>query len=68
VAVQTTKKRYSWVPIEKARAQLSSNKAYIILIGLDGSLYSLNIELLLEVVAGHRESLRIFKCENHDQR
>jgi hypothetical protein len=59
-------KRYSWVPMERARAQLSRNQAYVILIGLDNTLYSLEIEYLLDLIAGQRESLRIFRLEEHE--
>jgi hypothetical protein len=50
----------SWTPTERGRAQLSRNNRYLILI-LDGKLYSLDVDLLLELIAGHRENLRIFK-------
>jgi hypothetical protein len=63
--VEQLQKRYSWVPMEKARAQLSRNQAYVILIGLDGTLYSLEVEYLLDLIAGQRESLRIFRLEEH---
>jgi hypothetical protein len=63
-AAQQPKKGFSWVPVDGSRAQISNNKAYVLLI-LEGRLYSLKVDLLLEVVAGHRESLRIFRCEVH---
>lgn len=54
----------SWVPLEKARAQLSRNNAYVILI-LEGHLYSLHVERLLDLIAGHVETMRIFRLEEH---
>jgi hypothetical protein len=65
LAVQRIQKRFSWVPMEKARAQLSRNQEYVLLIGLDGTLFSLKAEFLLDLIAGHRESMRIFKLEEH---
>ena len=52
-------KTASWIPTEY-RAQLSKNSAFLILI-LEGRLYSLKVDLLLELIAGQRESLRLFK-------
>jgi hypothetical protein len=63
--VERIQKRYSWVPLEKARAQMSKNHFYVILI-LEGRLYSLNVDLLFDLLAGKRESLRIFRLEEHD--
>jgi hypothetical protein len=57
--------RFSWVPMEKARAQLSRNQAYVILI-LEGRLYSLHVERLFDLIAGHVESMRIFRLEKHE--
>lgn len=51
--------------MEKARAQLSRNQEHVLLIGLDGTLFSLKADLLLDLIAGHRESMRIFKLEEH---
>jgi hypothetical protein len=53
--------------MEKARAQLSRNQAYVILIGLDGTLYSLEVEFLLDLIAGHVETMRIFRLEEHGE-
>jgi hypothetical protein len=65
LAVERIQKRFSWVPMEKARAQLSRNQEHVLLIGLDGTLFSLKAEFLLDLIAGHRESMRIFKLEEH---
>jgi hypothetical protein len=59
-------KRYSWVPLEKARAQMAKNNFYVILI-LEGRLYSLDVELLFDLLSGKRESLRIFRLEEHGE-
>jgi hypothetical protein len=66
LSVQNIKKKYSWVPLDKRRfrAQMSSNCEFVLLV-LDGSLYSLNVDVLLELVAGHRDDQRIFKLEEH---
>jgi hypothetical protein len=61
LAVKTTIS--SWLPTEY-RAQLSRNNLFLVLI-LEGRLYSLEIDLLLEVIAGHRPSLRLFRLEDH---
>jgi hypothetical protein len=65
MAVEHLQKRYSWVPLEKARAQMSKNHFYVLLI-LEGRLYSLNVDLLFDLIAGKRESLRIFRLEDHE--
>lgn len=65
MAVQRIQKQYSWVPLDRARAQLSRNKRYVILV-LEGRLYSLDVELLFDLIAGRRESLRLFRLEEHD--
>lgn len=52
----------SWIPTEY-RAQLSRNGGFLILI-MEGRLYSLDVELLLELIAGHRDSMRLFKLED----
>jgi hypothetical protein len=65
MAVEQLQKRYSWVPLEKARAQMSKNHFYVLLI-LEGRLYSLNVDLLFDLLAGKRESLRIFRLEEHE--
>lgn len=54
----------SWIPLERARAQLTRNKGYVLLI-LDGQLLSLEVDRLLDLIAGHVESMRIFKLEEH---
>jgi len=59
MAVKTS----SWVPTEY-RAQLSRNNEFLILI-MEGRLYSLEIGLLLELIAGHRPSLRMFRLEDY---
>jgi hypothetical protein len=64
MSVERIQKKYSWVPMEKARAQLSRNKLYVVLV-LDGQLYSLNVDLLFELLSGQRDSLRIFRLEEH---
>lgn len=65
MVVQRIQKRFSWVPMEKARAQLSRNQEYVLLIGLDGTLFSLKADILLDLIAGHVESMRVFKLEEH---
>jgi hypothetical protein len=54
----------SWVPIPNARAQMARNNFFVILI-LEGRLYSLDVDLLHELIAGHRKSMRIFRLEEH---
>jgi hypothetical protein len=66
LAVQRLRKRFSWVPMEKARAQMSRNNAYVIIV-LEGRLYSLEVELLFDLLAGDRESLRLFRLEEHSR-
>jgi hypothetical protein len=56
--------KFSWIPLEKGRAQLSRNQGYVLLI-LDGQLLSLEVDRLLDLIAGHVESMRIFKLEEH---
>lgn len=56
-------KSSSWVPTEY-RAQLSRDSHYLILI-LEGRLYSVPIDLLLELIAGHGDSLRLCRLEDH---
>jgi hypothetical protein len=63
-AVQQPKKGFSWVPVDGSRAQMAKNNAFVHLI-LEGRLYSLEADLLLDLIAGQRESLRIFRCEEH---
>jgi hypothetical protein len=50
---------FEWIPTEY-RAKLSKNNEYLVLV-LEGRLYSVKIELILELVAGHRDSVRLFK-------
>ena len=53
----------SWVPTE-ARIQLSNDSNYLHLI-VEGQLYSLKKELLLELILGKKESLRLFRWMLH---
>jgi hypothetical protein len=53
----------SWVPTAY-RIQLSKNREYLLIIA-EGKLLSVKVDLLFEVLAGHRESLRLFVLEDH---
>lgn len=54
----------SWVPLDRARAQMSKGYWYVLLV-VDGQLLSLEVERLLDLIAGHVESMRVFKLEEH---
>lgn len=51
----------SWVPCGQ-RLRLSTRGAYVI-FSIGGKLYSVRVELLLELIAGRRDSLRMFVLE-----
>ena len=59
-----TMQKGSWVPTEY-RARVSRDKAFLQLI-IEGCIYSVKVDLLMELLTGARESLRLFRLENHE--
>ena len=57
-------KRFSWVPTEN-RVKLARD-VHFLLIYMGDRIYSVPVDYLLEVIAGHRESLRLFVLERHE--
>jgi hypothetical protein len=53
----------SWIPTEN-RIQLSNDSRYLHLV-VNGELYAVKKDLLLEVVSGERENLRLFVWRLH---
>jgi hypothetical protein len=51
----------SWIP-SRSRAKLARNN-YFLIFAIEDRLYSIRVETLLEVIAGHRESCRIMVLE-----
>jgi hypothetical protein len=48
----------SWVPNDRYRAQISSNQRYVQIV-IEGRIFSVQVDLMFELIAGHRESLRL---------
>jgi hypothetical protein len=51
--------RTSWCPTAY-RATMSKNREYVVLV-LEGHVYSIKAEILMEILVGNRDSARLFK-------